>query len=212
MFRDAKQGKGRMLIEEYLNPTNDIFLSAVRENRGDKLNEKETLTGKTFLAEQAKEYGLIDEISSIDETINNLLKNKASTSMKIKSTFKNIMSLLGITAATEEVELTQEQLQKIDASLPELEQTKAKVTELEAAAATDKETITAITKERDAAKGSLTTAQAEVTRLTAEVERLGKLDAGSFSGTDAKEDKRDDSKEVDAMEMDFQKELNEKVG
>ncbi|HEU4634347.1 MAG TPA: S49 family peptidase, partial [Flavisolibacter sp.] len=210
-FREAKAGKGRLLIESLLNPMNDIFLEAVKENRGDKLNEKETLTGKTFLAEQAKEYGLIDEISSLDTTIENLLNKNTSIKMKIKSTFKNIMSLLGITASTEEVELSQEQLTKIDAALPELEQAKAKVTELEASAKTDKETIAAVTKERDEANAKVAKLEEDLKKEKAEVERLGKMDAGKFSNAESKGDKRADADEVDPMQMDFQKELLEKV-
>ncbi|MGN6293771.1 MAG: S49 family peptidase [Chitinophagaceae bacterium] len=72
-FREAKDGNGRLLIENLLNPTNDVFLEAVKANRGDKLAASKTLTGKTFLSEQALEYGLIDEIAPMNQVINKLI-------------------------------------------------------------------------------------------------------------------------------------------
>jgi protease-4 len=63
-----------------LNPTNDIFMNAVKENRGDKLKltnikidgvtYQEPLTGKMYLAESAIENGLIDEIGTLQDAIN----------------------------------------------------------------------------------------------------------------------------------------------
>ncbi len=71
-FIEAKKGNGRPLIEKMLNPMNDIFLKAVRENRGDKLNQEEALTGKTFLAAQALAVGLIDQVDSMDNVLNTI--------------------------------------------------------------------------------------------------------------------------------------------
>jgi len=80
-FRNARQGDGKLLIENILNPTNDVFLNAVKKNRGGKLNEKETLSGKVFVGQDAVDVGLADSISSIDEVLNRLFQkhDKSST-------------------------------------------------------------------------------------------------------------------------------------
>ncbi|MGN8055658.1 S49 family peptidase [Pedobacter sp. 22163] len=61
---------------QILNPTNDVFLLVVRENREGRLVETsvkegditriEPLSGKVYLAKKAIEIGLIDEISDFD--------------------------------------------------------------------------------------------------------------------------------------------------
>ena len=70
-FKEANAGDGRMLIAEMLDPINNEFLSAVKNNRKEKLNlEKEdVLTGKTYVAQKAKDAGLIDSIMSFDQAI-----------------------------------------------------------------------------------------------------------------------------------------------
>lgn len=213
MAREAIEGKGRLLIEGMLNPMNDIFLAAVTKNRGKVLNQKETLTGKTFLSAKSLEYGLVDEISSADKTFDTLIQkqNKTSITMKISSTFTFILGLLGIKASgSDKVELSEEQLTKIDGSLKELADAKAKVTELEAAATASTEkitgleaSVTAVTKERD-------TAKEKITELEAEVKKLGALDAGALSKTSGQGDRFEEPKN-DPAEMAFQKELNDKL-
>jgi signal peptide peptidase SppA len=206
MMRKAMDGDGKLLIEEMLNPTNDIFLEAVRTNRGQGLNEKETLTGKTFLAEDALKYGLIDEVSSFDTTISNLLqKNKNSLTMKIGAAFKNLIAFLSIklSSDTDQVDLTQEQLEKIDAVLPELATAKERITEMEASAATAAETVSQL-------QGQVTSLTTERDALKAEVERLGKLDAGAFSRSQSEGDKAPDAV-TDPAKMSFQEELNNKL-
>jgi signal peptide peptidase SppA len=213
MFSKAKQGDGKLLVSELLNPMNDIFLSSVKANRGDKLNEKETLSGKTFLAEQAQAYGLIDEVSSLDTTINNLLNN-TSTKMKIKATFTAILAFLGISAAagSDSVELNEDQLNKIEAALPELASAKAKVAELETAAATAKEQVTALTTERDNAQAEVTAAKEKITALEAEVAKLGALDGAKPTTVTGEQDKFNDNAEaIDPMEMPFQKEILSRI-
>src|SRR5690606_30453552 len=84
-FREAREGNGKLLIERLLDPMNDVFLNAVRVNRGDKLNEKETLTGKVFLSEEAMSLGLIDEISSMDEVLGKTIKKYKSNSFDMSN-------------------------------------------------------------------------------------------------------------------------------
>jgi hypothetical protein len=144
-------------------------------------------------------------------------KHTKSLTMKfsLKATFVNILAFLGVKAedGKESVELSEEQLGKIEAALPELATTKQKVTDLEAAAKKDQATITAITKERDDANVKAKGHEEEIGKLKAEVERLGKLDAGKVEKPKAEADKHADEGEtkVDAMAMDFQKDLLNRV-
>jgi signal peptide peptidase SppA len=215
MYRKAMDGDGKLLIEQMLNPTNDIFLDAVKSNRGEKLNQKETLTGKTFLAEKALELGLIDQISSMDQVIGQYSqKHKNSLIMKsaIKATFKNIFSFLGIIPAegAETVELSEDHLNKIEAALPELESSRAKVIELEAAAVSNQARITelegqlqTVSTERDGLK---TKNQAQQT----EIERLGNLDAGKITTTGTDQDPKTETVE-NPLEMEFEKEIRSRL-
>ncbi len=68
-----------------LNPTNDIFMQAVQDNRDGKLKKVKTvvdgttyfepLTGKMYLAETAiEEYGLIDKIGSLQDAVDRVLE------------------------------------------------------------------------------------------------------------------------------------------
>lgn len=209
MIKEALQGRGKLLVEEWLNPLNDVFIANVKANRGAQLNEKETLTGKTFLADKALELGLIDGIKTLDKEIQNLLqKNQTSISMKISSTFKNIMAFVGLAASTNaEVELSQEQLAKIEAALPELESAKQKVTQLEAAAAADKTKIEGLEAKVTELTTAKTTLETKNTELKAEVEKLGNQDGGKMSSAKADSDPKKDSAGTDAMQMDFQKNL-----
>lgn len=209
MMRQAMKGDGKLLIKEMLNPTNDLFLAAVKNHRqGRNLNEEETLTGKTFLADQAKALGLIDEVSSFDNIMNQLLQKNNAMKFSLKTTFKNILSFLGITpeANAESVELTDDQLNQIEAALPELKTTKEKVTQLEGQIQEKDQKISSLENEK-------TQLNQKIEQQRQEIERLGKLDAGKTSQPKAKEDKHVDNGEekVDAMNMDFQKNLMNKA-
>ena len=65
-FQKALEGEYEMIREEELDPLARAFQQAVRTNRAGKLDEsvKGILNGKTFFAEQAKEYGLIDRVGN----------------------------------------------------------------------------------------------------------------------------------------------------
>ncbi len=69
-FLDARQGNYAALKLK-LNAINDQFLSAVKTNRDGKLDlaNEDVLTGKTYLADDALAYGLIDHIGSFEFAI-----------------------------------------------------------------------------------------------------------------------------------------------
>jgi signal peptide peptidase SppA len=71
-FREANAGDGRMLVQEMLDPINNEFLSAVKNNRKGKINldNEDVLTGKTYIVSKGKEAGLVDNIMSLDQAVN----------------------------------------------------------------------------------------------------------------------------------------------
>lgn len=75
-FREANAGDGRMLVQEMLDPINNEFMGAVKNNRSGKLDleNEDVLTGKTYIAAKAKQSGLIDNIMSFDQAIKRSLQ------------------------------------------------------------------------------------------------------------------------------------------
>jgi protease-4 len=68
----ALEGKYDMIIEEMLSPIARKFQAAVREANPNLKEEVGVLTGKTFGADKALEYGMIDAIGSMDQAIQRL--------------------------------------------------------------------------------------------------------------------------------------------
>lgn len=71
-FRLALEGKYEMITEEMLSPIAKKFQAAVRAACPNLKEEVGVLTGKTFGADKALEYGMIDAIGSIDQAIQRL--------------------------------------------------------------------------------------------------------------------------------------------
>ncbi|WP_051234466.1 S49 family peptidase [Flavobacterium denitrificans] len=67
--RLAQEGKYEMIIEEMLTPLAIKFQKAVREANPNLKEEVGVLTGKTFSADKALEYGMINAIGSMDQAI-----------------------------------------------------------------------------------------------------------------------------------------------
>lgn len=70
--RLAMDGKYEMIIDEMLSPLAKKFQAAVREANPNLKEEVGVLTGKTFPADKAVEYGMIDSIGSMAEAIQRL--------------------------------------------------------------------------------------------------------------------------------------------
>lgn len=70
-YKKAINGDGKNLIEQELDPINDVFLSSVRVARGNKISieSENVFSGKTYIASQAMEYGLVDGITSFEELL-----------------------------------------------------------------------------------------------------------------------------------------------
>lgn len=91
----AIEGDYTPIKTNILNPTNDVFLSAVRRNRADKLIEfgdgdyKEPLTGKIYLAKRSIEIGLVDSIGDMDYALNRI--NELSESKEFTNNHTNML-------------------------------------------------------------------------------------------------------------------------
>lgn len=74
-YRDAVEKGVFTIIKNDLNKINDHFLSRVENNRGKSLNQERNVwgTGKVFFADEAKKVGLIDEIGTLQETVQSIL-------------------------------------------------------------------------------------------------------------------------------------------
>jgi protease-4 len=90
-YAEAKKGNYTLVKESILNPLNDIFLSYMRNNLSDLKEGKpvgeglpgEPLTGKVYLAETAKSFGLIDQIGTLQQAVERV-KQLADSNYKIK--------------------------------------------------------------------------------------------------------------------------------
>lgn len=68
----ALEGKYEMITEEHLSPLAKKFQAGVRASCPNLIEEVGVLTGKTFGADDALKYGMIDAIGSIDQAIQRL--------------------------------------------------------------------------------------------------------------------------------------------
>jgi protease-4 len=134
--------------ENVLDVINAKFLSAVKENRPN-LNDL-ALTGKIYFAPQAIELGLVDQIGSLEQAIEEAIalamkqgkppiesKSKTQETMKMKITWKAIQNFFKMEpAAIESEELTDERVQQIN---DQLDLVTARNEELEQELAREKE-------------------------------------------------------------------------
>ena len=182
-FRDAtKDGNYTTLINEILDPLNEVFLSSVKKNRSGKLSDKENvLTGKTYMAADAKKHGLIDKIGSMDDamkSIRNLVDNKNKTRMSNALKFSAICTLLGFDNGFEStadgVHLQEAHLEKINAVLTTHNQLQADHNTLQTRATTDANRVTELTQQ-------VTSLTSERDALKTKADNLGKQSSGAGS-------------------------------
>ena len=219
---DARKGNYDA-IKLRLNSINDLFIGAVNAGRGEKLNKKETLSGKVFMTADAINNGLIDGMKTFEEALaraqelvqsnnNNNNQNQKST-MKVKAMFATMTAFLASVFTgfkADETVLTEEHLTKIDAELATLATEKlAKVAAetakgiAETALAVANASVTKLTADLATAIGVGNTAAAKVVELQAEIDRLSVLNPGATSPLKTKtdvvtaEEKDDFSCEVD---------------
>lgn len=194
VFSEAEKGNSKLLIQEHLDPMNDIFLKNVQRYRGHKLNldNEDVLTGKLYNANKAKEYGLIDGIASLEDTLNTAMemapkKKKKHYAMSTNNIrFAAIMAVAamesmkvtddGFALSEEQAEAVNSQLEQDKVSLKTLT---SRVTELEAELETAQgQASEAVAKENAELKAQveqLTTAKEKAEADLAEANKEGKL-------------------------------------
>lgn len=135
-FAEARKGNYDAIIEGTLNPLNNEFLAAVKNNRGQALNQDKTLNGQVYLAQEALKHGLIDGIGGLQQAVEKVYElaqqtgaqaqtpNAQTTTMKKITLLAIHASLLAICGAaipegkdSVEVELTDDLLAKINSEL-----------------------------------------------------------------------------------------------
>ena len=175
IFSDALKGDYSSIQKEMLDPTNKIFMNAIKTNRKGKidLTNENVLTGKIYMASDAVKYGLADSIGNFDYAIsranelansNSINNNSKQYEMKIKESWTAIKSYLSAKFSTEVVEGTELTVDHIEKMNEELGAVAAVKAELQTA----KETIESLNKE----KGTL---EASVTEWKEKAEAFGKL-------------------------------------
>lgn len=177
-FLNSLEGDYKGIIKEELNPLADEFINAVKENRGNKLkNSAELFTGKTFFANDAKKYGLIDDIAKLNYAIeraynlakvkNNNKSNSLNNQLYMSEKLKHLATAInvdGFEKTDEGIHLSLENAETVSAKLAENEQNVARLEEL--------------TQAKETAENNLTAANSKIDAKNAEIEELKKA-AGS---------------------------------
>jgi len=189
-FLSANAGNYEGLIQE-LDEINNTFLSAVKANRSGKidLSKEDVLTGKTYNANNALKFGLIDKIGDFQFAVKRSLQLARGASNTRNNSQKNTMAKFPKTLAAAKAEqdfevlnegiwLNEEQLSNIEASIAD---STAQLESAQTAATTAQDTITAHQATIDELTAAANTHKATIASLQSDVARLGKKDDGTFS-------------------------------
>jgi signal peptide peptidase SppA len=109
------------MIDNILDPTNEQFMAAVKSNIKN-VNE-EVFTGAIYLADKAKEMGLINQIGTMDDAVNKALQlatKKSKNIMEQNQRFANVLAASGAESfdmLNEGIWLTEAQLEGIELAL-----------------------------------------------------------------------------------------------
>jgi len=132
LFNEVLEGKYDNYRKEVLDPINEAFHAAVKENRSNI--DKEALTGKVYFADEAISKGLADSKGSFEFALeraeelgitysNNIVnKESKSTDMKFKNAWKAAMDFLKISSAEKEEDnpvVNEEHIEKLNKRLEE---------------------------------------------------------------------------------------------
>lgn len=186
-FLDARAGNYAALKLK-LNAINDVFLADVKEGRGDKLDLKteNVLSGKTYLAEDALKFGLIDAIGSFEYAVSRAQALAETSSAQKKQSTQNLQNqnMKKLTLSASNVAL----LAVFGASIAEgqtsvdVELTDENLTALEGALATSSKASSDLDKAKAdlvTANGTVETQATKITELEASIATLGKKNPGS---------------------------------
>ena len=175
LYHEILKGNYKPVKEEHLNLLAQQFIDSVKEMRGPKINLKagDPFKGGTFMATQAKEIGLIDEIGTYEQALarleemsqpkptaqtstNQSQTNNSNHTMKFKMSWAAILGAIGFGAVASEDEapaVNEERLEQLNSSLAAANQSiadlKSQVTQLQGDLKTAKDSLAAAEKERD---------------------------------------------------------------
>lgn len=212
-FEQALQGNYDLIKEESLNPLSEVFIEAMQTNRPQiKEQGDEPFTGKTYLAEKALEFGLIDAIGDYDFALDTLQNLISEMSEKKTSVFDTLAGVFG--NKKEEVEANASALVEEGTAM------KAEITQLKEEKDSLAAKHNAETQAREAAEERATQLEDKVASLEEKVNSLTSLlentTEGSAAAIDAKTDVADSGKKktkFGAPEMaDYNKEAWALVG
>lgn len=164
---------------EYLDPTNELFISTVKEGRKGSLKGTENIfTGKIYHAEDALKYGLIDRIGSFEDALekgremvqeaNRIVINQNQNEANMN--FPRLSDLFKGKKAT----LNDEEAATIEAALTDM---------------VPKAELEALRAEKLALEGQLATAKKTIGEQEAEITKLKAEDAATGSHVGKKDDK-----------------------
>ena len=90
--RELVKGKDKIILDR-LDQYDAVFMEAVLNGRGEKLNANATLKGQDYLSEEAVQFGLADGIGTLEDAVNLVASMATSTNKPI--TDYNPMGLFG---------------------------------------------------------------------------------------------------------------------
>lgn len=209
-YHDALAGNEDALKAE-LEVLANQFINTIATNRAATIKGNDWKTGKMFYANEAQKIGLIDGIKSFSEVVHRFdyFFNKNTQN-------SNNMAFEKTLAAAQATEfnvtdngfaLEETHLNNIEAAIAELE---TSMIEKEFAATTAATNLATEMDLRLAAEGALQTANATIAEQLQTIASLQQADAGAVADAIIDEDKNP-TNQVVVMEMDFQKELLEKL-
>ena len=177
-MREIRNGNDDNYRKEVLDPINNKFMNAIKENRAGV--DDKVLNGDIYFAKDALKNGLIDEIGSIDYALSELQKmgvkneinnqNKNTMNIKFKEAWTSIRSLFKFESAKEnETEEMVNAEQTIDNLQVELNARQTSIDALKAEADTFKGVQAKAETDLAAVNTQLTTANGRIEELTTEL-------------------------------------------
>lgn len=162
VVEEALKNNYKPIKEQELNPMAAQFIDDIKMFRGDRLNIEvaDPFTGETFMYEQAKSIGLVDDKGTIEEAFaflnsktNSIINYKSETNMSLKKWLSS-----ATTGDDGDKDVT------IKAS--ELEQLRTDMTAAQGELETAQNENSALKADKSRLEGELATAQSDLTAMT----------------------------------------------
>ncbi len=189
-------GNDQPIKDQLLNPLNEVFLNAVRQNRAGKLpsgkNAENVLSGKVYLATDAVDFGLADSIGCFEQAVQLALDMasdpkagtpsntpNSQTKMNFKPSWGALRALVGLSAtAAPSTPLTEASVEELNAKAQEQADQLVAANGLVATLTTERDTAVATIKAKETelatSAGNLAAANTKVGELEAQVAKYGK--------------------------------------